>query len=706
MNERQINIVLNVMTLHVLPEIMSNFPVFPDSNEVLEFVYLDMLRPHSDKSSNKVINDEVNDYFIELRSKTSVRIFGVFFAFSEEIQNLESRSTLILPDSENESAFEKAEKIISDIQSTITNLPSLDIAFEEVELMKFVALLNSESPTLKKLQSLMDCFAPLFECFHERQNVFFNAAKTSDIKLLEEYVEFDLDLNALDQDGNTALMLVVKYQQNTALKYLLKQDVEPEYCSYNNNSAFYYAVSNNDAHMFEQLSDASSDLSELDWDYILLNAITLETDAVLSFVLEQFEIIPDEFIHQVIKNKWHTIFELLIERGLDINVDLYADSLLLFALREKDLVLANILLNAGADVNATDVTGHSHLHRVLNQDNWPQCDLLLEFNAKLRCATPEIVIDVVTKFSKHKNISFSEALELLTDDLDNDMYSDLLKIAIKNNDLALAKSLIPNISDLNTLYDPFNTVMEVDNLEMLEALISAGLDIDAKIDDAGFILEELAYYDINDNRIIFLIDNGANVNFICSDKKPFLHNIVNSSPKLVKKLLEVGLDPDIKNMDGFTCVQLFISNPDVFEPVLLDFAKAGSDFSLDTPDGILISHILAACYDVELVKQVIEICDLNIHNHGKHNQNMFTHATYMNNYEVMALLAGMGASVNLASRTQVTPLSLAISRGDLKLVKLLVEDCAVNVEQKFIGLYAPVDLAKKLGKDDIAAYLS
>ena len=705
MNELQKIISQNAMILKVAPEMIKFTAMFSDLTEALGLAFEGVVEAFSGEKTEldlgSKMSGEMRDFFIEVTDDIYDQVPAILENCTDVLEKIEADGGML-----------KAQQLVGELKVEQPSLPALDKAIDNIGLMTCIGLLESDSPASIKIKSLIDCFTPLFDELDAQQRkeieletAIFTASETGDLDSLAEYIDAGLDLNAENNERETGLMVAVKHQQVEAVKYLLEQGSDPAFCSFFGDSAFYHAVLKNDAPMFELLlSHAGDSLADMDWDRIITNALNNETMAMAPLVLKQLDGIPVDLARNALDEDKPDLMKMLLENGLDANLEIYSDSLLKRALDDDKYAMAEVLISAGADLNKFDFFGNSALYKAIDDENSERIAFLEKHGAKIFSRTVYDLFDIFEKFAALKKVSLSSIFDASISDND-ERYSSLFHIAIQRGATELVKHIIDKSVDVNILYkDNSNLIRDVDDIECLTMLLDAGLDINHKDERGESVIESL----INEryaDKLQLLVERGVELN-VQTGYGPLLHYAATHYPEFVKTMLSHGANPDIKSENGYTYIQEKIHWPDQTKDLIIAFANAGADFRLPSSEGFPIVHVLAAMYDSETVKTLIEMCGLDIHTVTDNGHDTFMQATYTSNHDVLKLLAKMGADVNRETVIHVTPLNLAISRGELDLVKTLVEDCKVDTEKKFINLYTPLSLAKHLDKKEIVRYLS
>ena len=247
----------------------------------------------------------------------------------------------------------------------------------------------------------------------------------------------------------------------------------------------------------------------------------------------------------------HNRLNEIIKSGADINASNWDGKTPLFEIYDKDLILA--LIKDGADVKVKDVRGNTLLHRF--RDDAEMTDALVKAGADINAkndegSTPVFYITNVDALNKYKELGAD------------------LKVSDAHGNTLLHKEGV--------------------SAAMLEALLAAGLDINAKNDEG-----RTPIFFASDDVLQAFIDHGADVKVADSQGNSLLHRPHLTAAR-IQTLTAAGLDANSKNAKGegpiLGCiVDSDIDSPDEIPTVdkdCIDALKAaGADIHAADNDG-------------------------------------------------------------------------------------------------------------------------
>lgn len=369
------------------------------------------------------------------------------------------------------------------------------------------------------------------------------------------------------------------------------------------------------------------------WNAISSNDIgRAKTLIALGANVNQKNSIGYPILHHAVSQGNPELVELLISKGADVNAkDRFDRVALHFAFKKG---MAKILVAHGAIVDAPDDHGETPLHHAAKGYAGVPKEALLEF------------ADVLISHGADVNRSTGKGKGNMTP----------LNVAAELNNLPAAKLLIKRGADVEGGgSSPLTSAgANGDYVEMAQLLVENGAGVNTRSTAGGYPLHRAAGRG-NIKVTKYLLAHGANPN--AADGKGFtaLYSAAGSDcgVSTAAALLSKGADPNVKNVYGQTALHQAASQgvPKIVELLLANKADVNSISS----EGFTPLHAAACNGKNDTRKTVVEI------------------------------LLKSGANVNAKiPRSGETPLHKAIFRGDVEVVKLLLDHGAdVNATSKF-----------------------
>ena len=373
-----------------------------------------------------------------------------------------------------------------------------------------------------------------------------------DFNKIEQCLKNGADIDAKDNDGETALMIAIPHR---------RLDVD---------SSFDIEYSKRYLNRAKYLIDAGANVNAKD--------NFCRTALMLASIYEHLEIVkllvanganvnakdnngqsPLSFASESCNKE---IVEFLIKNGADVNAkdnDGFTALMCAVALSfqifdediERSLETIRVLVENGANINAKDNDGETALDKAKTDEVW---ELLVSLGAKITST-------------------------LSQKDLDNELYD-----ATKNGDLEKVKECLTNGANVNITQDFGLTPLmwaagaaHKGHLEIVKLLVEHGADIEAKDSNAGYTalifaakreeyssgfrmvaIDTFSIMGGNTTQleiVKYLVEQGANINARSSyNTTALMEAAYKGNFEIVKFLVQNGADVNIKNNDNKTAL--------------------------------------------------------------------------------------------------------------------------------------------------------
>ncbi len=451
-------------------------------------------------------------------------------------------------------------------------------------------------------------------------------------------IESGIELKSNDEYWNSPLFEAATTGNSEIVKLLLEKGVDPNYQDYAGMSALYYAVDNGHLNIVELLLDNGAKIDMRDGyedQTPLCVAVKYENFAIVELLvnrgadpkahlvthhLDLAANINDDKIKELIykargltDNEYELynavksgdvkkVNELLTEKTKAMICPYYNQTLLHVAAHFGHLDIVKILIQMNCDIDAKDSSNRTPLTETIRDKHSNVAEYLIDRGAD---------VNIITK-DKYTALYWA---------IFNDM-ADTVKLIIKSG------------IDKQILQSEFAYALRKANMEVVEAFIVAGADVDI-LDEQGYTVLINAVHSGNLNLVKKLVEMGLNVNQPNDEGwTPLLHSMEN--PDITKFLYEHGADPCVKNNRGDT--------------VFLNACMYGM---------------------IWLIKDLIEKKPALIDEKGENGWSSLHYAAWHGRVEASRLLLEKGADLHALDDSGKTPLDLAVSQGNDKLVDFL-----------------------------------
>jgi len=361
-----------------------------------------------------------------------------------------------------------------------------------------------------------------------RTTPLFIALRKKNFKIVPILLENNsITIDEKDNNGNTALVLAVKYKNLELVKSLIQYGATINVKSNNGKPLLSIATANNSIEIVKYLIQSGIDLNMLDsnGDSALSIAIRCQLVEISKVLIDHGADINirdssgNTILLTALLTNNEELYTYLLNKCNDINIKNYDDKTALSIFTEKeDLEKVKLLIYYGADINSVDVYGNTPLLVAINR----KCDNIVNYlidngadiNVKNQNGDTPLLI------ASKKN--YMECCKKLINNEVNVNYKDSngntsLMIAIKNERIELVKMLIEDscVNEENVMGEtPLYLAVENNSMELTKLLVKYGANINYKYKNDGNTILLKAFDQFNRKKEIikYLLDKGGNIN--------------------------------------------------------------------------------------------------------------------------------------------------------------------------------------------------
>ncbi|TPR07789.1 uracil-xanthine permease family protein [Aspergillus niger] len=424
----------------------------------------------------------------------------------------------------------------------------------------------------------------------------------------------------------------------------------------------------------------------------------------------------------------HTaIVHELLSRGADPNLESSFSTPLRAAVEAGNFILAQVLINAGARVDA-----HRSLRSALSQRRKDLVDLLLQNGADTHRSLRDAVHNAdLWAFQ----LLMDRGADMHRQEPDDE--TSLLGAAAWGGSVSIVTHLLDNGLHDQLNPGPEDTAPLLDAVAatrplIVELLIQRGADVNTcpqvaderRLTGSRTSPDGLRWWPpdlicetaltlavkANDREIVeLLMRHGAMVTPSSPDTvgTPLLYAVRDQNSDLINALLDRGADPNQRGTiveEGKRWFPLLIAvengNPEIIDLLL----KAGSKLDDQDSEGFSALHVAAACRTSDGLKSLLHKHGANMNTRLLNGSLPIHSAASRGTPENLGILLDAGADINALNDNGRTPLHCAADNGNWEMIEALLERGALaNVKSQDDGAITPVDMAYLAKRESVWA---
>ncbi|XP_063924177.1 uncharacterized protein LOC135138192 isoform X2 [Zophobas morio] len=511
-----------------------------------------------------------------------------------------------------------------------------------------------------------------------------------ELSVLENiFQSVDLDVDAKNDNGVTALHLACEHGSFDIAKLLIKKNANVQALDDNNKNALHYAC---------QAPENSEVITKL----LIENNVDINCqdkwgNTALHFACEYGNI-------EVIQN--------LVEGGADVNLGNSKGENVLHCTSKAQTNCEEIiilLLKCGIGIDSRANMGTTPLQLACKHGNYKATNSLLKHGANVNC------IDHIGENALHHSLDLNDNMEvinlLLSNGIDinaqNERGTTVLQLACQYNNFESAKTFLDNGSDINMTDNDKNTALhyvcynEAENDWWsdisIKLLIDNGIDINAQ-NTTGTTALHIACQNANWELTEILVENKASVDIKDHDDKNALHCALRSGiydDSIFELLVAESFDVDAADKYGTTPLKLAsqFGYFDIMESLIAKGAKFSSTSAVNPGENAILietenvdvdekdkngstalQRVCRDTGDIETVKQLLKLgAEVNNTDNNKDSALHYASGSDVENADLINLLISYITNVDVQNKDGLTPLHLACETGKFLTAKILLE---------------------------------
>ncbi|XP_057329207.1 putative ankyrin repeat protein RF_0381 [Microplitis mediator] len=469
------------------------------------------------------------------------------------------------------------------------------------------------------------------------------AAKGNDPKLLEEILKEGVDIDAPDQNGDTALHTAVRRQNILFVKYLLRYGAD-----ITTRTSYAYQKGYTPLHIAAELQqpDIANVLLTVKPDFTTTRKIR---NKLFQFALwrKNFKLMnylngnfgfnskcarkirkTQSLISLGIMGYSHDMIKLIMGTHSDINlITEKGESALRIAVRKGDVDMLKLLLKNGASPHAPDFENrkwYSGFHTAAEMNRVDMMKVFLDHHFDKDDATDEGITALHIAVI-NKNVDLVKTLLSWNVNVNvKAMYYNLrgytpLHMAVVENSLEIIKLLLDTKGiDIRATNGNRETALHIATRkqfrDIIEYLLKFHVDINAKSglpSQNGYTPLHIAAEKKNNKIINILLRHGADINAVTDKGEYGIHIAVHARDvDVIQNFLSHGVDIDLKSKDGTSPLHIAVSNEDYRVVVFL--LTKGANIDLKTTRGSKALDIAIECDNLDLTRILLNAgADIN-----------------------------------------------------------------------------------------------
>ena len=395
------------------------------------------------------------------------------------------------------------------------------------------------------------------------------------IKVLQAIIDHGANVNAANMRNETAFMLACMINNESAIKVLLNASADLNIAEVDGYTCLHYAVAKDcSKDVLQAIIDHGANVNAMNKrnETALIRAFTYKNESAIHVLLNSSaypniadDTYGDTCLHKAVTRDCSiVVLQALIDHGAIVNAtNKKTRTALALACRINNEGAIKVLLNAGADPNIADVYGYTCLHdAVAGQSSIEVFQTIIDHGVVVNATNTrsetaltracmvnnEGAIKVLLKSNADPNIA------------EVDGYTCLHNAVTGHCSIDVLQTIIDHGADVNVTNMRNETALlrasDYKNQDAINVLLNRSADPNIADDTYGdTCLHKAVTRDCSIEVLQAIIDHGANVNATNTRNETALTRacMINNEGA-IKLLLNACADPDIADVDGYTCL--------------------------------------------------------------------------------------------------------------------------------------------------------
>ena len=358
------------------------------------------------------------------------------------------------------------------------------------------------------------------------ESTIWTASKLNDVNGVVEYIKQGINIDAKDENGNTALFYASVKGYDALLKQLITLQADIHTVNHFGWTPLIASAFQGHHKNITLLLNAKADVTaktKEGYTSLMLASRYGHIDAVkqltsnkasINMVREKDSKRGITALMLAVKHKRDDVIHWLVEQGADKSIkDKSGNTAIFYAVKYNNFKAIDLLIKNGMSINTVDDKKRSMLHiaAAYNETYWVEWLINQRINTKLKDASGFIALDSAVQFAKKENLRI--LLAVSTKHEINQALLTAAKVGVSH--------IIPTLLKANAAIDTHNTqgetalIIAVQNRHrhFAEKLLEHNADIDRRnLKGRTALLESVATSPLNIKIIQLLLDSGADTN--------------------------------------------------------------------------------------------------------------------------------------------------------------------------------------------------